>query len=187
MSEAIHWPRLQDIRAIIFDFDGVFTDNKVYLNEMGQEWVRCDRGDGLGIGMLKSYVRAAKLNAEIAVFSKETNSVVTARARKLKLECHQGIRNKLEFIELFSVKKFGNKDEIFNGLIYLGNDLNDLSVIRRASFSVAPSDAHPLVQKHTTIVLPQKGGDGFIRAFVEKLLNIDSLSLDAIHELITDC
>jgi 3-deoxy-D-manno-octulosonate 8-phosphate phosphatase (KDO 8-P phosphatase) len=183
----MNWPELKDTRTIFFDFDGVFTDNKVYLNEQGQEWVRCDRGDGLGFGMLKSFMKRSELTTDIVVLSKETNSVVSARARKLKLDCHQGIRNKLEFVESYSLSKFGSKDEIFKGLIYLGNDLNDLAVIVRAGFSVVPSDSHPLVQKHASVVLPQKGGDGFIRAFVEKLLKIDTLSLGGIHELISDC
>ena len=71
----------------------------------------------------------------------------------------------------------------FSTLVYLGNDLNDLSVMRKANFSVAPSDAHPVIQKCASVVLPEKGGHGFVRNFVDTLLQVEALSLDALEEL----
>jgi 3-deoxy-D-manno-octulosonate 8-phosphate phosphatase (KDO 8-P phosphatase) len=69
-------------------------------------------------------------------------------------------------------------------VIYLGNDLNDLPVILRAGFSVAPADAHERVCRAASVVLPQAGGNGFVRAFVERLLDIQNMTTEELHELV---
>lgn len=120
------------------------------------------------------------------MLSKEPNKVVLARCRKLGLVCHHGISNKLGFLEQYMVGRFG-PGAGFAGLVYLGNDLNDLPVMRRAGFSVAPSDAHPIVKDVATWVLKRPGGRGCIREFVEGLLQINKLSEDELDELVSNC
>ena len=68
--------------------------------------------------------------------------------------------------------------------MYLGNDLNDLSAMTTAGFSVAPSDAHPVILRHADLVLPHRGGEGFVRAFIEKLLRIDEMTPEQIISLL---
>ncbi len=85
------FPALAAIHTVAFDFDGVFTDNKVWVDQDGRESVRCDRGDGLAFDLVRAFQKRGKLNAEFFILSKEPNPVVLGRARKLKLDCHHGI------------------------------------------------------------------------------------------------
>ena len=78
-------PPLANIHTVVFDFDGVFTDNKVWVDQDGRESVRCDRGDGLAFDLLRNFKSKKKFDAEFFILSKETNAVVLARAKKLKL------------------------------------------------------------------------------------------------------
>jgi 3-deoxy-D-manno-octulosonate 8-phosphate phosphatase (KDO 8-P phosphatase) len=164
------WPRLANLHTIVFDFDGVFTDNKVYLDPSGTELVRCDRGDGLGIGLLHKARERQALRADMMILSTEENPVVLARARKLRLPCVHGEIDKLRFLENAFRDRFPQSGDSFSGLAYLGNDLNDLPAMRRAGFSCAPADAHPLIKEIASVVLESKGGEGFVREFVERLL-----------------
>lgn len=180
-------PPLKDIHTVAFDFDGVFTDNKVWVDQDGRESVRCDRGDGLAFDFIRAFQRKAKLDVEFFILSKESNSVVLARAKKLKLVCHHGVSDKLNFMIQYLNNKLPNHTDPFSGLIYLGNDLNDLPLMRRAGYAVAPSDAHPLVRKIAHLTLEQCGGEGFVRTFIEQLLGITQLSREEIDELISNC
>lgn len=184
MSKSI--PKLSDIHTIVFDFDGVFTDNKVWVDQNGNESVCCDRGDGLAFDLMRSFKRKYQLDINFLIVSKEKNSVVSIRAKKLNLECKQGIDNKLDFINKYLQKKFPNTSNPLNGLIALGNDLNDLQLMKEAAYSVSPSDAHPMIKDIADLILPQKGGEGFVRAFIEELIDFEKLSEDDINELIFD-
>lgn len=169
------WPALTALHTVIFDFDGVFTDNKVYLREDGVELVRCDRADGLGIDLLQRVRAQRGFDLEVLIVSTEQNPVVSARARKLGVECHQGVGDKVAFVAAYLARRRSDAPDPFVGLLYAGNDLNDLPLILRAGFSVVPQDAHPVVRRAAAAVLPYRGGDGFVRALVERLLGIDTL------------
>ncbi len=179
-------PPLASIHTVVFDFDGVFTNNKVWVDQDGRESVRCDRGDGLAFDLVRAFQRRGRLTAEFFIVSKEQNPVVLARARKLRLACHHSVGDKLSFIEAYLAGRFPGDPQAFAGLIYLGNDINDLAVMRRAGYAVAPSDAHPTVRDAAHLVLAQAGGDGFVRAFIERLLRIEALSHDDLEALIVD-
>ncbi len=179
-------PALSSIHTVVFDFDGVFTDNKVWVDQNGSESVRCDRGDGLAMDFVRAFQNKGLLSAEFFILSKEANSVVIARAKKLGLDCHHGISDKLEFMISYLSNRKPNDPKPFKGLVYLGNDLNDLPIMRRAGFSVAPSDAHSLVHEVSHLVMNERGGEGFVRAFIEQLLGINQLSKEKIDELVSD-
>ena len=100
---------------VVFDFDGVFTDNRVIVNENGVESVICHRGDGIGLSLVKKYVQ------HVIVLSTEINPVVTKRCEKLQVECYQGIEDKLRLL-----KTVVNKKQVkFHEVCYVGNDIND--------------------------------------------------------------
>ncbi len=183
----VAWPQLAHIHTIAFDFDGVFTNNKVYVTQEGLELVRCDRGDGLGINFLQSCIRRGVLNAEVFILSKEPNPVVLARAKKLKLECRHGVSDKLAFMDEYLASRNLGQQDPYRGLVFLGNDLNDLPLMSRGGWSVAPEDAHPKVKEMASAVLPWRGGEGFVRAFVERLLGIDHMTTEEIYELVRYC
>ena len=159
-------PYWKEIHTIIFDFDGVFTNNKVIINEKGEESVVCNRSDGLAIELLNNLKKKSSWNLELLILTRERNKVVTKRAEKLKIKCFYGIENKLEFIKKFLVERSLKND----GLIYLGNDINDIASMEFSGYSVAPCDANPSVLNISDLIINKKGGDGFIREFVEKFL-----------------
>ena len=164
-------PYWKKIHTIIFDFDGVFTNNKVYVNEKGEESVLCDRSDGLAIELLNNLKKKSGWNIHLLILTREKNKVVSKRANKLKIKCFYGIKNKLEFIKNFLFERSLEK----NGLIYLGNDINDIEAMEYAGYSVAPCDANSSVLDISNLIINKKGGDGFIREFVEKLLHDQDL------------
>jgi YrbI family 3-deoxy-D-manno-octulosonate 8-phosphate phosphatase len=177
---------VSSIHTVIFDFDGVFTDNKVWIDTEGREMVRCDRGDGLAFDLVRAFQRRGRLPVEFMIVSKERNPVVSARAGKLRLTCHQGVSDKLTFIEQMLAARVPADANPFAGLVYLGNDLNDLPVMRRAGCAVAPCDAHPQIKAIAHVVLDERGGEGCVRAFIERLLGFEQLSAEEIDELVSD-
>ena len=177
-------PNWTAIHSIIFDFDGIFTNNKVMIDQEGVEYIVCDRGDGLGFDLLKSFSKFKNWNVNLLILSKEKNNVLEQRAKKLKLKCFFGITNKKEFITKYFREEFPNLISPNQGMIYLGNDLNDLSMMRYAGFSVAPMDAHEIIKKEADLVIEKKGGDSFIRIFIEELIQLKKMDLEYIEKLL---
>jgi YrbI family 3-deoxy-D-manno-octulosonate 8-phosphate phosphatase len=143
--------------AIIFDFDGVMTDNRVIVLEDGREAVQCDRGDGWGIAC------ARRLNLPLAVFSTEKNPVVAARCRKLDLECHQGLPRKWPALRDWLAARGLDPARV----IYVGNDTNDLESMAGVGCPVAVADAYPPVKSAAKIILAAPGGHGAVRELLE--------------------
>ena len=140
------YPKYENIRTIVFDFDGIFTNNKVYINEEGIESIRCDRSDGLAFDLAKKFIKNNNWDVKLIVLTKERNKVVHQRCKKLGIECHSGIDNKKNYLLNNFSKDLNEKKEFISGLIYLGNDLNDLESILISEFSFAPIDAHKLIK-----------------------------------------
>ena len=119
------------------------------------------------------------------ILTKETNPVVRMRARKLGLNCHGSEDNKARFLDEWLRKSPHHAtQDPWDGLIYLGNDLNDLECIERASCSVAPRNAHPRVRQVASVVLDSKGGEGFVRHFLELLLQVENMEAEEILQLV---
>lgn len=142
-----------DIGAIVFDFDGVFTDNRVIIHENGSESVLCHRGDGLGLSQLR------ELGIPMLVLSTETNSVVQKRCAKLKIECRQGCKDKLEELRSW----LDTRGCRMNTVIYVGNDINDIECLNAVGYPVVVADAHPSVRRVAFHILNSSGGFGAIR------------------------
>jgi len=150
---------LNNIELIVYDFDGVMTDNHLFLDENGKELVRVSRADGLGVSEIK------KLNIKQIILSTETNTVVSMRAKKLGIPCIQGVDNKKEKLyEYINVRKIN----LFN-VIFVGNDLNDLEVMRTVGYKICPADAHQDIVDIADLVLKTKGGQGITRELLELL------------------
>ena len=158
---------IEDIDIFIFDFDGVLTNNTVYISEDGTEFVRCSRADGLAFDVLK------KLSKPVYILSTEENPVVKARANKLKVPVLQGIKDKVAALSMIS-KKYGYT---FDKMLYVGNDLNDYHPIQICGVSACPADSHPLILEASKIVLKTKGGMGVVRELLEKQLKIDFIEI----------
>ena len=178
------FPSWKDISTIIFDFDGVFTDNKVFVDQNGTEFVRCDRSDGLGIDLLKKFKEKMNWELDYFIVSTEKNKVVTERASKLKIECYQNVNNKREFISNLLKNKFNKSKSSKKGTVYLGNDLNDLNVIDIVEYFIAPMNAHPIIKKNADFIIKVNGGEGFVRNFIEKILILNEFDKSGLKDLI---
>lgn len=149
-----------DIRMVVLDFDGVLTDNRVLVLEDGSEAVACSRSDGMGLEMLRA--RGIK----IFVLSKESNSVVAARCKKLNITCHQGIGRKAPVLERLAFQNGVTLDQV----VYVGNDVNDLECMRLARFGVGVADAHADVLRAADWITAKPGGHGAIRELSDLII-----------------
>lgn len=149
------------VQAVVFDFDGVFTDNGVYVFEDGREAVKCSRFDGMGITLLR------KAGLPMCVLSQEANPVVQRRCDKLKIECMQGVQTKLEVLRSWCAKKGVS----MAGVVYVGNDVNDLECLEAAGYAVTPSDAHRKALAVADLVLSKPGGAGAVREICDLVLD----------------
>ena len=123
------------VGAVVFDFDGVFTDNRVAVCEDGTERVSCSRGDGIGIAALQRNCP----DIHLLVLSSEENGVVSARCGKLGLECLQGVERKAPALEEWLKSRGVSAAET----VYVGNDVNDLECMACVGCGLAVCDAHP--------------------------------------------
>ncbi len=132
-SEATLESRIRRVRLVAFDFDGVFTDNSVYVSQDGTEAVRCNRSDGLGLRKLEA------LNLLPIIVSTEVNPVVTARGKKLGIRVIQGCNDKRATLDEL-VAELGIALE---NVAFVGNDINDLSCLSAVGLPMVVQDAHP--------------------------------------------
>ena len=152
---------LKNCQFVFMDFDGVFTDNKVYVDEQGREMVRCDRSDAYGVELLNK-----QAGVEFMIISSETNLLVSARAKKVGIPCRQGVVDKLKVLnKMSSSKKISLKD-----VIYIGNDINDLDCLQAVGLAVTVSDAYPPIRKYAGLITAHAGGNGALREVFELLI-----------------
>lgn len=158
--------RLSEFDLLIYDFDGVMTDNRVLVMQDGTEAVFCNRSDGMAIAAFK------RLGLRQAILSTETNPVVAARAAKLGIPVHQGIGDKAAALP-------GVVAEIGTSLertVYFGNEMNDYQAMRMAGWSVAPADAHAEIRAIARSVTHARGGEGVIREFFDMVSDTGGIS-----------
>ena len=159
MTDKMIQADLRRIKGIVFDFDGVFTDNQVFVFEDGSEAVVCSRSDGLGIS------RVRRLGIEMVIISTETNPVVTKRAQKLKLPVMQSVDDKLA-----AVKAWSKQNQIeMKCIAYLGNDINDQDCLQHVGLPVVVADAMPEIIPFARLILREKGGKGAVRELCDML------------------
>lgn len=150
----------RNTQAVIFDFDGVFTDNGVWVDQDGREGVVCRRDDGMGIQRLK------RLGIPMLVLSTECNPVVSARARKLGIECVQGCGDKRAALAQWLDRHNIPAEDV----VYLGNDINDLGCLTWVGCPVVVADAYPEAKRAARIVLHNPGGRGAVRELCDLII-----------------
>ncbi len=150
----------KQLDLIVFDFDGVFTDNRVWVDQNGVEQVAASRGDGMGISLLK------KAGFEAIVLSTETNPVVTARCKKMGLPVYQGVDAKGDVL----TSLLAEKGVAGGNVVYVGNDVNDLPCFPLVGCAVAVADSHPDVIQEADLVLQSRGGFGAVREICDLII-----------------
>jgi D-sedoheptulose 7-phosphate isomerase len=141
------------IKLIVYDFDGVMTDNRVLVSESGLESVSCNRSDGWWLRQI------ALLGIEQVILTTEENPVVGARAQKLKLEVACAPSSKLPALQRMADKR----GLPLEAICYVGNEVNDLECMAAVGCALAPADSHPKILEIADKVLPAKGGAGVVR------------------------
>jgi YrbI family 3-deoxy-D-manno-octulosonate 8-phosphate phosphatase len=159
---AMKRPMPEKIELIICDFDGVITDNRVWVDQDGRETVAAYRSDSMRVKELRAR------GIEVMILSSERNPVVAARAKKMGVEAihdvglHEKGRVMREVLEQKNVKA--------ENVIYIGNDVNDLPCFEVAGWSVAVADAYPEVIHAADFVLSKPGGHGALRELCDLIL-----------------
>jgi YrbI family 3-deoxy-D-manno-octulosonate 8-phosphate phosphatase len=146
-------PELRAIRFVVFDFDGVFTDDAVYVGQDGSEMVRCWRGDGLGLRKLDA------LGVGSAILSTEVNPIVGVRARKLRIRCFQGLDDKRTSLDALAAEL----GIALREFAYVGNDINDRACLTAVGLPIAVRNAHTDVLGSVRYRTDTPGGFGAVR------------------------
>ncbi|MEE2960664.1 MAG: acylneuraminate cytidylyltransferase [Myxococcota bacterium] len=142
-----------DPKMLVLDFDGVMTNDRVFVSEEGVESVICYRGDGPGIRKVEEH------GVKVIVLSQERNPVVRRRCEKLSVECHHGYHDKLTKLKSIAEERGVDPENI----VYVGNDLNDVECMQWVSWPVAVQDARPEVIEHARFITQSRGGQGAVR------------------------
>ena len=149
------------VRLVVFDFDGVFTDNTVYVSQDGTESVRCWRSDGLGTAKLK------QAGIDTVIVSTETNPVVSVRGRKLAIRCVQGCDDKLGAVRALA-EEFG---VTLDDVAFVGNDINDLACLEAVGLPIVVQDAHHDVLGAANYRTKAPGGRGAVREVCDAIVH----------------
>lgn len=155
-----HRPLPQNVRLVVFDFDGVMTDNRVWVDAEGHEFVAAYRSDSLGIYALNA------LNIETLVLSAETNKAVQARCDKIGIPVLQGANDKAPVLQAYLKERGISPSEV----IYMGNDINDLPCFPLVGCAVTVADAQSQVLRSADMVLTHTGGHGAVRELCDLLV-----------------
>ncbi len=155
-----HLPTRADVDAVVLDFDGTQTDDRVLVDSEGREFVAVHRGDGLGIAALR------RSGMPLLILSTEENPVVAARARKLRIPVLHGIDRKD-----LALKQWCEEQGIApERVLYAGNDVNDLPCFDLVGWPVAVASAHDVVRGAARAVTAAAGGAGAIREIASWIL-----------------
>jgi YrbI family 3-deoxy-D-manno-octulosonate 8-phosphate phosphatase len=158
--------RAARVRLLGIDFDGVMTDNAVYVFEDGREAVRCSRLEGYGLR------RLVASGAEPVIVSTDTIEVVGARARKLNVACIQNVPDKVTAME----KLLNERGLDWREAAFIGNDVNDLGVLQRVGLAVIVADAHESVCVDGFFRTARRGGDGAVRELCDAIAAVKELA-----------
>lgn len=145
--------RIRGIRLVVFDFDGVFTNNTVYVFQDGTEVIQCFRGDGIGLRKLE------RAGIQTMILSTEPNPVVSVRSHKLGVACVQGCEDKRAALEEIA----GEKGIPLAQVAFVGNDVNDLPCLACVGLPIVVADAHPDVVPLGRYQTKARGGRGAVR------------------------
>jgi len=152
---------LQNVKLVIFDFDGVFTDNRVITSQNGIESVICWRSDGIGLS------RILNSGIKLVIISTETNLVVSVRSAKLNIPCIQSVEDKA-----FAVKEVCKEYNIpKENTMFVGNDINDIPAFLEVGFPVGVADSYPEIYPYIIHKTNKSGGYGAVREICDIIFN----------------
>ncbi len=165
--------KFQQVKAVVFDVDGVLTDGRLIYGQNGDELKFFHSRDGLGIILLKP------AGLKTAIITGRTSKQVEHRSRELKIDfVKQGAIKKLSVLSE-AEEALGVSRE---NLLYIGDDINDLQVMKYVGMSAAPADCEDVVRKRVDFVSKKRGGMGAVRDIIDRLLKAQGIYREAIKK-----
>lgn len=160
--------QLDKIKLLILDVDGVMTDGGMYFTENGDQIKKFNTKDGMAI------IHLTKSDFQIAILSSGfTNNMVQERAKLLGIQkCYVGRDKKIEVLEAYCKELSISLENV----AIIGDDINDLDIIKKVGFSACPSDAMDVVKSNVDVILNKKGGEGCVREFIDAYILNEPLS-----------
>ncbi len=150
-----------DIKLVITDIDGVWTDGGMYYSTSGEEFKKFSVYDGVGVKLLFD------AGIHVVIMTGEKNAIIDNRAKKLKIErVYQGAGDKLILAEDL-IKELGIS---LAEVAFIGDELNDITLLEKAGFTACPSQASDYIKNKVDIVLNKKGGEGAFKEFAFAVL-----------------
>ena len=160
------------IELIVLDVDGTMTDSRITYSATGDEIKSFNVKDGLAIASWR------KLGKQVAIITGRKSDIVARRAKELHIEhFYQGIHNKREVLEGLLAKL----DMTMENVAAIGDDLNDMKMLKAAKISFVPRDASAYVDKIANVILSKKGGDGAVREMIEQLIIKEGLESEYLE------
>lgn len=154
-------------QIILTDIDGVWTDGGMYYDQFGNELKKFNTSDSAGILM------AHYFGVKVGIITGETTAIVERRAQKLKVDyLYQGVKDKYSVL----CNLLQKEGITFDDIAYIGDDINDIKVLRSVAIAGVPSSASHYIRKYSTMNLTKRGGEGVFREFVENILGPDRIS-----------
>ena len=162
------------IKLVLTDIDGVWTDGGMYYAQNGNEWKKFSTYDSGGV------LFCHQMNIPVGIISGEDTNIVKRRYEKLKIDfLYQGVKNKLDV-----AKSICNELNItLESVAYIGDDINDIELLQNVGISAAPLNAADIVKKEVNIITETRGGEGAFREFVLKILENCGVTHDKLYEM----
>jgi YrbI family 3-deoxy-D-manno-octulosonate 8-phosphate phosphatase len=166
--------RAKKIKFFFTDVDGTLTDGTIYYSENGELMKRFSFKDGAGFYLLK------KMGITAGIITGENSMIVLRRAEKLGLKyCFLGVEDKLAYMRNFAI----SQKITLENIAYIGDDLNDMELLKNVGLSFCPIDANNVIRKNAHIICKKSGGDGSFRESVEILCNLINGNIsDVFHK-----
>lgn len=162
-------------KLIITDIDGVWTDGGMYYDQTGNEWKRFHTYDSAGVLFAKLQ------NIPVVIITGEDTEIVSRRAKKIKVDyLFQGVQNKVNVINTL----IGGLQISFHECAFIGDDINDVSLLHKVGFSACPSNAPDYVKSKVDFITVKRGGQGAFREFVEHILKINNVLEETVEAAI---
>ena len=163
--------RLKKIKLLATDVDGVLTDAGMYYSEHGDELKKFNTRDGMGLVLLRY------AGVRLAIVTSEDTKIVERRAAKLRItDLLQGARDKVTALETIMKRHGLSWEEV----AYIGDDVNDLAVLKRAGFAASPADGTEANRKAAHYVTKKRGGEGCVREVCEMILEARGMAAESV-------
>ena len=155
------------VKLVITDVDGVLTDGGMFYSENGEMLKKFNTRDGMGVALLRNF------RIPVVIITGENSKIAISRAKKLLIkDIFIGIKQK-ELLLSKICKKYKVEK---NNIAYIGDDINDLAILKQVGLSASPKDAISIIKKNSNYICKLKGGEGVLREIADLIISYQKLN-----------